>query len=580
MRILKWLLIFICIIVIALIIGLTYLVTSFDANRLKSLIKEEARESLNSELTLAGDLHWSFFPNLALHMTQIELGNPAGFSKQQPFAKLKQIKVTLALLPLLKKKIVIPTLILEGLQLNLETHQQQSNWQKVLRASPPSTPKKSATSLPAKTDHNQGSLLQHLFIGRIRLEQASISYKDEDQHYRLQDLHLQLKHFTAASTAQFELSTIIHQQQQQYPISLQGEVTLKPQQLAINLDQLRLQDSKTQGSMTINLAKQQLDFNLHIDKLLLDPWIKDAPVDSQKQNAVPTQSNSSQPATNSTRHATQVPTFKMTGQLAIDEIHWHDLTITKFSTPITFASQSLRIGPMQALVDQGQYQGQLTFHLPNQRWEIQQKLNHFATDKAFDMIALQTLGQLAPYLNQIPISGTINLNSRLQGQLGSKLLTSLHGDGHLTLTGGSFQSFGGGDLIESGFKFLNNDHNTSTKENNKGNIIAKLTASFQIQNGILHNEDLQLVMPNYRIDGQGQINFPNNQIHYQLIGLKTSGGGALQRTPIPILVTGPLNDAHARLNVQALIKKQFQSRQENYKDKIKSSLKKHFKKLF
>jgi AsmA protein len=85
-----------------LLLGLIiYFASNFDPNAYKPLITELVREKKQRELRLDGDIHLMLFPS-----PRIELG-PLALSEYESdveFASAERVQVSLALLPLLRKK--------------------------------------------------------------------------------------------------------------------------------------------------------------------------------------------------------------------------------------------------------------------------------------------------------------------------------------------------------------------------------------------------------------------------------------------------------------------------------------------
>src|SRR3954462_3695234 len=91
--------------------GLGIALATFDANRLKPRIIDAVHRATGRDLTIAGDisLHPSLWPTVEVN--QASLSNPPGFYRPQ-MATLKQIRLSLALLPLLSREVQIGSLTL------------------------------------------------------------------------------------------------------------------------------------------------------------------------------------------------------------------------------------------------------------------------------------------------------------------------------------------------------------------------------------------------------------------------------------------------------------------------------------
>ncbi|MEW5825107.1 MAG: AsmA family protein [Pseudomonadota bacterium] len=107
-------------VVLLLAVGaLAVFVASFDANRYKPLIVEQAKAHTGRELQINGDLSLSIYPWLGLRVQNVVLGNAPGFAAPE-MARLRELGVRARLLPLLSGRLEADTLLLDGLELNLE----------------------------------------------------------------------------------------------------------------------------------------------------------------------------------------------------------------------------------------------------------------------------------------------------------------------------------------------------------------------------------------------------------------------------------------------------------------------------
>lgn len=139
-----------------------------DPNDFRGKITEAVTDATGRSMKIDGDLSLSVFPWLGINTGAIELGNAKGFGKQA-FAKIDSTQIRVRLLPLLSKKIEMDTLVLNGLELNLQRNKTgRDNWSD-LAANKKSTAKKKTGSMPQ---------LAALAIGGIQLDNAHIQFKD------------------------------------------------------------------------------------------------------------------------------------------------------------------------------------------------------------------------------------------------------------------------------------------------------------------------------------------------------------------------------------------------------------------
>ena len=119
MKLLKWLLLGILLLVVVAAGSVAWLVATLDPNDYKPQIAAQVKKATGRDLTIAGDIEWSLFPWLGLDLGRTTLANPPGFSTPV-FAGIEQAQIHVALTPLLKKRIETKKILLEGVTVNLE----------------------------------------------------------------------------------------------------------------------------------------------------------------------------------------------------------------------------------------------------------------------------------------------------------------------------------------------------------------------------------------------------------------------------------------------------------------------------
>lgn len=127
-RFLRIIMSLVVIIIIGTTIGSYYFVRNFDLNSYKSMIEQQVYKATGRELKLNGDAHLaiSFIPTLVVD--DVTFSN-AVWAQQPYMVKLSSLKIKIAVLPLLRKEVVIKDFILLEPQIYLETDSNGiSNW--------------------------------------------------------------------------------------------------------------------------------------------------------------------------------------------------------------------------------------------------------------------------------------------------------------------------------------------------------------------------------------------------------------------------------------------------------------------
>ncbi len=128
MKLIKILLMLIFTVVIVAVGAIAAFIGFADPNDFKARIAAEVRDSTGRELVLDGPLEWAFWPKIKLRAGPLSLSNAAGFGDQPMFAA-DEIRVAVATLPLLGRRLEMDTVVLHGLALNLARNAEGvSNW--------------------------------------------------------------------------------------------------------------------------------------------------------------------------------------------------------------------------------------------------------------------------------------------------------------------------------------------------------------------------------------------------------------------------------------------------------------------
>src|SRR5258705_6578798 len=100
-----------------------------NPNQFKGRIAAAVKESTGRELQLTGDIKLSVFPWIALELGPATLGNPPGFS-EEPFLSLAHASVRVELLPLLRERLEVARVDVDGLNVRLRKNAEgRGNWQ-------------------------------------------------------------------------------------------------------------------------------------------------------------------------------------------------------------------------------------------------------------------------------------------------------------------------------------------------------------------------------------------------------------------------------------------------------------------
>ncbi|MGF1613502.1 MAG: AsmA family protein [Gammaproteobacteria bacterium] len=163
------------VVMVAVVFGVgAVLLATIDPNDYKDLIAGKVREATGRTLTIEGDIELSFFPWLGLELAETRLSNAAGFG-DDPFAQVDGVRVSVALLPLLRREVQADTVSVHGLRLDLSRSADGlTNWDDLLQPKEPERP-----SQPEKPVEDESSAaLGAVVIGGLTIQDAALRWQD------------------------------------------------------------------------------------------------------------------------------------------------------------------------------------------------------------------------------------------------------------------------------------------------------------------------------------------------------------------------------------------------------------------
>ncbi|HQR50077.1 MAG TPA: AsmA family protein [Methylophilaceae bacterium] len=99
-----------------LVVGIVVLALTFNPNDYKPLIVKLVKEKKQRTLNIEGDIKLAFWPKLGADLGKVSLSEHNG---DKEFASMQGAKVFLAVMPLLKKELVIDTIYIDGVKANI-----------------------------------------------------------------------------------------------------------------------------------------------------------------------------------------------------------------------------------------------------------------------------------------------------------------------------------------------------------------------------------------------------------------------------------------------------------------------------
>ncbi|MBJ6609550.1 MAG: AsmA family protein [Candidatus Thiothrix moscowensis] len=231
-----WLLAIMLVVLAALVV----FTLTFDANRYKPDIVALVKAQTGRDLDIQGDIGLSVYPDIALQLGKVSLGNAAGF-KGETFAAADKARVSVQLMPLLQQQLRVNEVTLQGLNLNLQRNQQgNTNWADLLPAA----------SNQQNDDVGQviARLLGNFMIAGISVQDSQIRWQDglNGQNLTLAPLDLKTGTLRPNKPVNITLATRLQQNSPPLDVTLDGSTTAK---LADNREDFSLSDLQLKAQL-------------------------------------------------------------------------------------------------------------------------------------------------------------------------------------------------------------------------------------------------------------------------------------------------------------------------------------------
>ncbi|CAN5317718.1 AsmA family protein [soil metagenome] len=586
-KLLKIVTIIIAILLLTVAIAVGVVMTIINPNDFKTTIQKQVQRITGRELLIQGDIHWSFFPWLALQVRDAQLSNPPGFN-DSPFAKLAEADIQVKLLPLFHQTIEMGKVNLKGLQIALiKKANGDNNWQNLMQKHSIKSVNtanevqvlhadESSSTSSELTPANVAVAPLALTISNVQITDAKISFDDQQQqqHYNVDNLQLlsnklsldkrfplQLSFDFNSSQPQrsgkFKLNSdvTVNRLQQEYsltnfnvelhvndkklpqPVNLTMVANIHAKKDLLNIDDLKIQldNSTITGKLALSdVAKQASTFTLAINRLDLDRYIptKSASAPITPTPVVPTvkveTAPAASPAVVAAAASKEFPTdtlrkLNLNGSLTIEDLKVAKLQANGVKLNLKADQGLITVAPIKAKLYEGNYTGQLIIDARN-------AVPHYSFNENLAGVQLGPMLQQLDGQKRFEMTGALNLNAVLtaRGVDSDKLLKTLTGPVSIQVLNGSLKGIDASYQVRRAQAFLKKQPEPTQTGANQTDF-GSLTATFAIKQGNASNHDLLLQSAVVKMTGEGNIDLAKQHFDYQLTAT-VLGSGLDQQT--------------------------------------------------
>ena len=520
---------------------------SFDANRYKPQIERLVHEKTGRTLKLQGPLEAAIWPSLGAKVAGITFSERGS---EQQFVALDNAHASLALLPLLRGQVVVDRIRISGLKAQIVKEKDgRFNFSDLLEAQPGGKP----AAKGEKPAENGGDGPVAFNVAGIDIDKSSITYRDlaAGQEYSVSDVKISTGGI--GENAEGKLQVQLHAKGTNPPlevkIDLATDYKLDLPGESVTLDKLALkvsgkEETNIQGK--IALAKA-ITFDLNMDKLNVDAYFPpEKPAGSG--SAGEKSPHPAKPAADTPVDLSALKDLDASGKLQIGALQVRGLKLANVKTEVKAAGGKLE-APHSANLYEGTLSGTLGL----------QAEGRVALKDTLTGIAIGPLLRDAAQQDKLEGKGNLSLDVNAAGKSVNALKRALAGTAKVDLRDGAIKGIDIAATLRKARSALGQQQAQAAATTEKTDF-SELTASFNIKNGVAHNEDLDVKAPLFRIGGKGDIDIGNSSIDYvtkaSVVATAKGQGGAetdqLAGLTVPVRLSGPFDNMKYDVNYGAV----------------------------
>ena len=333
----------------------------------------------------------------------------------------------------------------------------------------------------------------------------------------------------------------------------------------------RLDDSNIQAKLGLhNFAEPFYRFYIGVDQIDVDRYTAREPA---KQAAGP-----EQPFDFSVLNK-----LAASGSLRIGTLKYANIKSSNVRLEAKIGNSKLELNPLSANLYQGTLNGAIILNAAGTpQLAVKQRMNG---------VSIDPLLKDALDKDMLEGKGNVSLDLVTQGATVSAMKHALDGNAALSLTDGAIKGINVAAALRKAKSAIGGEQVQAANTQEKTDF-SELKASFNVRNGVAHNNDLSMKSPLLRLTGNGDIDIGASSMNYlakaTVVGTLTGQGGAelaaLKGITVPIRLSGPFNNLKYAIDFNAMateaVKQQVEQRKEEVKSRLQEQLQEGLKGLF
>ena len=556
MKVVKYLVLALGAVVVLVAVAVALVLATFDPNKYKSEIAKAVKDRTGRTLAIGGPIGLSFFPSIGVAVSKVSLSEP---SSERVFARVDRARVSLALLPLLSKRVVVDRVILSGLDVDLvQAKGGKANFADLAGAggAPASASRQAPQRAAAPVD-----------IAGIEIRASTVGWRDESSgnRYKVTIDELETGRIASGVPGKLSLAARIEatQPKADYQLRLSGEYRLDFQKRAFALSgmDLRITDGtpgskapplSLRGDVEFDSSPQAIRFTITADQVNLDRYLPPpAKAGAPAAGGVAAGESPSAAKREEPIDLSALKALDLKGDLKIDQLIASNVRLQKVHLGVRAAEGRIEAAPLTADLYQGSLAGTASANAHT---------NRFALKADLGGVALGPLLHDALGNDLLEGRGNVTLDLQTGGNTVSAMKRELAGGAKLALKDGALRGINLDEAIRKARALAGGK--SAAEQGAQGaqrTDLTELAASFVIKNGVAHNDDLAAKSPLLRVSGSGEVDIGAGSIDYlakvSVVSSSAGQGGReaadLRGLTVPVKISGPLDAPRYRVDLKA-----------------------------
>ncbi|GAA0201712.1 hypothetical protein GCM10009123_06270 [Kangiella japonica] len=599
-RLFKWILgIVSTLIVLILALGIVAVIF-FNSDELKNQLVKKVKAETSADLVIEKELSLSFFPWLQIETGGVTLSQPESFKSDKHLMRVGQVAASIKLMPLFSGDIEVGAIELSGAELNLlRDNNGRSNIESLVNAKESTSSTKTSDTKEASESSisKQGSLsLESLVLTDFTLNQYDYAEK-LSQSFHLNKL--EVNDFAPESSTPISATGTLQADGAKTDWGLSGDLWVgadfkkfKVSELDAELEGLseQLKNIALTGNLELNMANkttqvqhqgvvrlndQPINIQLNAGfSTFKDIDVKLSSKRLELEGLMAATAGQNKPKQTKPLDLSPIADFlkraRVKGQLEVGELVLKNATFNQVSANLRNKGTTLFLDPFKADAFQGHMEtvASVNFAAKPLALSIQPDFNNIQIGDLlaafFEMDKLSGLGEL-------------DLNMKTNGAGVKQMLQNLSGTGNLQLTDGAFNGIDIEKLIQSGLSL-----ESLNKQNYSGKTsFANLSSNIKANNGLIELPDFKLNSPVFDLVGKASTNANQETLagNFQLSlkgklkELVDQKYPKLQGKALPFELKGTWAEPKASIDIEALLKAEYQEKVEQKKEELEDKAK-------